>query len=340
MTALHPDAAAPFVLDSHIDIPWPDRGDAWRDTPARQVDLPKLAQGSVSAACLAAYIPQGLRDADGHRAAWARVQAMLSTIRDIAARPADAPQIAVSVCDSTNVIAAARARGAIAIIPAVENGYAIGEAPERVAVLRTYGVRYMTLTHNGHNALADAAIARADLGDAATLHRGLSVLGRETILQMNRQGVLVDVSHASRDTMVQAVETSAVPIVASHSCARALCDHPRNLDDGQLDLLRESGGLIQITAMPSFLRKGGGGTLMDFVRHVAYVADRIGINHVGISSDFDGGGGIDGWRNAQETPRVVEALRAHGFDDTELAAICGGNFLDRLKRAEEHAGQA
>jgi len=325
-----------LTLDSHIDIPWPDRGDAWEDTQARQVDLPKLARGNMSAACLAAYIPQGARDETGHTAAWERVQAMLGVIGGLAGSRGG---VTAEVCDTVVGIRAAYERRSVAIVPAVENGYPVGEDIGRITILRELGARYMTLTHNGHNLLADAAIARADLGDAATLHGGLSELGREAVREMNRQGMLVDVSHASRETMVQAVRESRSPVVATHSCARALCDHPRNLDDGQLDLLRESGGLIQITAMPGFLRRGGGAVGIDaLVHHVAYVAERIGVAHVGVSSDFDGGGGIVGWRDASTSAAVTEGLAAHGFTTEEIGMIWGQNFLRLLEQAERLAG--
>ena len=331
MTDLHDTL---LTLDTHIDIPWPDRNDAWASSSPRQVDVHKATKGGLRAVCLAAYIPQTSRDAEGHDAAWDRVQAMLKVINGLGGIH-DA--LSAKVCrTASDIREAATTPGTLAIMPAVENGHAIGGDPSRIALLaRDYGVRYMTLTHNGHNALADAAIPRADLGDDPTLHGGLSALGREAIGEMNRHGILVDVSHTSKATMMQAVAQSSTPVVASHSCARALCDHPRNLDDEQLDLLKATGGLIQITAMGSFLKKGGGGTLADLARHVSYVAKRIGIEHVGVSSDFDGGGGIEGWQDASETPAVTRALLAEGFDEKQIAAIWGGNMLRLLENAEQ-----
>ncbi|MFT8806890.1 dipeptidase [Gluconobacter sp.] len=332
MTDLHDTL---LTLDSHIDIPWPDREDAWAEETPRQVNVPKTRKGGLRAVCLAAYIPQGPRDDAGHADGWERVQGMLDVISGL-----DGGQ-GVRVCRTAADVRAAYKADDLAVIPAIENGHALGGRPERIAELaRRYGVRYMTLTHNGHNALADAAIPRRDLADAETLHGGLSDLGREAIAQMNRSGVLTDVSHAAKSTMMQASEVSSTPVFASHSCARALCDHPRNLDDEQLDRLQETGGLIQVTAMGSFLKKGGGGTVEDLVRHVAYIADRIGVEHVGISSDFDGGGGIPGWKDATETANVTRALQAAGFSDADIAAIWGGNMLRLLETAEEAAVQS
>ena len=322
-----------LTFDSHIDIPWPDRDDFGDDTLMRQVDLPKLRRGGLKAVCLAAYIPQGRRNALGHQEAWIRVQAMLEAIgalRGVAG---------THVCDNAADVRSAVSSGAVAVVPAVENGYAIGEDVSRIAVLRGLGVRYMTMTHNGHNMLADAAIPRADLDDPVKLHGGLSALGREAIARMNDCGMLVDVSHTSKDSMLQAVECSRVPVVASHSCARSLSDHPRNLDDEQLDRLGESGGVVQVTAMSSFLKPSAHGraTVDDMAFHVAYIARRIGIGHVGVSSDFDGGGGIEGWSDASQTANVTAALLRQGFSAFDMAAIWGGNFLRVMEQAEAAA---
>ncbi|WP_336762150.1 dipeptidase [Asaia sp. VD9] len=318
-----------LTLDSHIDIPWPDRGDFATGSPLRQVDLPKLREGGLKAVCLAAYIPQTRRDDASREAAWERVQAMLGVINGL-------QDDRVAVCRRVEAVRGAVAEGKVAVIPAVENAHALGGDLTRVDRLAALGVRYMTLTHNGHNDLADAAIPLAALGDETTLHGGLSALGRQVVARMNAHGILVDVSHAAKSTMMQAAEHSTHPIVASHSCARALCDHPRNLDDEQLLRLRDSGGVIQITAMSSFLKPSAEGraSVRDLARHVRYVAERIGIVHVGVSSDFDGGGQIEGWANAAESMRVTEALLAEGFSETELRAIWGGNFLRVLQQAE------
>jgi len=331
-----------LTIDTHIDIPWPDGPSPFEDGP-RRVDLPKMLRGGLAAGCFAAYIPQGARDDAAHEAAFARAIAMLGAIRAMGhpqpngGGPASGltGRIATSVAE----IESARADGVPAIIPAVENGYAIGTEVDRLTRLRALGARYLTLTHNGHNALADAAIPRPDLGDKAEAHGGLSPLGRAAIGRMNALGMLVDVSHAARSTMVQAAEASRTPVLATHSAIRALCDHPRNLDDGQLDVLRATGGLIQITAVPAFLKadaKAGEVGLAEFAAHIDYAVQRIGIAHVGIGSDFDGGGGFTGWHDAAESPNVTAELLRRGYDRPAIAALWGGNFL-RLLRLAEHA---
>lgn len=325
-----------LTLDSHIDIPWPAgaEDDPFTDTKGRRVDFPKMLRGGLRAGCFAAYVPQGRRDPEAYASAGERALAMLDAI---AAMGQSRDGIETRLCDTADAIERAHAEGAIAIVPAVENGHAMGEDLGLLASFRAKGACYVTLTHNGHNALADAAIPRRDLGDSDTLHGGLSPLGHEAVTEMNRLGLLVDVSHLSRQSMLQAVMQSRAPVVATHSCARALCDHPRNLDDTQLDALRDTEGLIQITAMPSFLKPKAGpqqAGVSDFIDHLDYVVRRIGVAHVGISSDFDGGGAISGWSNAAESPAITAELIRRGYGHREIAAFWGGNFLRVLRQAE------
>jgi membrane dipeptidase len=331
--ALHRDL---LTLDSHIDIPWPPGADPFGET-TRCVDMPKMQRGGLSAGCFVAFVPQGPRTAEGYAAAVVRVVGMLEAIRGLS-RTSNG--ITARVTSTAAEIEAARRDGALAIVPAVENGHAIGADPGNLRRYRELGARYVTLTHNGHNDLADSANRRAEHGDAAEEHGGLSTLGRTAIAEMNRLGMLVDVSHVSRKSMLQAAEVSRTPVVATHSCARSLCDHPRNLDDEQLDVLRATGGLIQITAMPAFLRLKGTletVSVADFADHIDHAARRIGVSHVGISSDFDGGGGVTGWRDASESPNVTTELQRRGYGRDEIAALWGGNFLRLLRRAEEVA---
>ena len=322
-----------LVLDSHIDIPWPDGPDPFGHT-GRCVDIPKMRAGGMGAGCFVAYVPQTRCD-EPHRAeARARATAMLDEIGRMD-RTQDG--VVVRLAPRVAQIEAAAAEDAIAIIPAVENGHALGYDSGAVAAFAAQGARYLTLTHNGHNDLADAAIPRRDLDDEPARHGGLSDFGREVIAALNAHGMLVDVSHAAKATMMQAADVSRTPIVATHSCVRSLCDHPRNLDDEQLDKLAEVGGVIQITAMPYFLRRGGKPAEIGIdamIDHIDYAIGRIGLEHVGISSDFDGGGGLVGWMHAGETANVTAALVARGYDPEQIAALWGGNFLRLLRVAE------
>ncbi len=336
--ALH---ATLLAIDTHIDIPWPAGPDFFEDSPrdqaGRRVDAPKMRAGGLKAGCFAAYVPQGPRTPEGWQAASSRALDMLDAINGLAREDGG---IRVRIATTADAVEAAQRDGAIAIIPAVENGHAIGEDLGMLAAFRAKGARYLTLTHNGHNALADSSNPRKDLGDGETLHGGLSELGRAAVLELNRLGMLVDISHVSAQGAMQAAMLSRTPVLATHSCVRALCDVPRNVDDLMLDALRDCGGMVNITAMPSFLRPGGrvdGVTVSDFVDHIDYVVKRCGLAHVGISSDFDGGGAFSGWRDASESGNLTAELVRRGYDAAEIGALWGGNFLRLLRRAEEVA---
>lgn len=326
-----------LTLDTHIDIPWPEGPDAFEDGK-RRADIPKMRRGSLAAGCFAAYVPQDRRSPETEQAAFDRALAMLAAIRGME-RSADG--LTARLATTADGIEAAWREGAIAVVPAVENGFAVGADLCRLARLRDLGARYLTLTHNGHNALADSAIPRKDLDDVEVEHGGLSGLGREAVAELNRLGMLVDVSHVSKAAMLQAAALSRTPVVATHSCVRALCDHPRNLDDEQLDALRDVGGVVQITAVSIFLRRGVKPetvTVGDFVDHIDHAVRRIGVGHVGISSDFDGGGAVVGWSHAGQSPAVTAELLRRGYKGEDIAALWGGNFLRLLRRAEREAG--
>ncbi len=333
--------ASLVTIDTHIDIPWPTGPDAFAETPrgpgARRVDLPRMRDGGLGAGCFAAYVPQGPRTPEGWRAAGDRALAMLDAIN---AMGRTENGITARVTQTADEIEAARADGVLAVIPAVENGHSIGEDLGMLARFRAKGARYLTLTHNGHNALADSSNPRADLGDGETLHGGLSELGRAAIGELNRLGMLVDISHASQHAALQAAMLSRTPVLATHSCVRALCDVPRNVDDLMMDALRDCGGMVNITAVPSFLKlkaKAEAVTVADYVDHLEYVVRRVGLAHAGISSDFDGGGGFSGWHDAADSLNLTAELVRRGYGAAEIAALWGGNFLRLLRRAEEVA---
>ncbi len=327
--------AATLVLDSHIDIPWPpETGGAFTQDTRRCVDLPKLRRGGVAAGCFAAFVPQGPRDAGNVAAAWSRAEAMLAAIAAMGTG-------AARICSTADAVGQAWRDRVPAVIPCLENGHAIGEDLDRIRLLRALGCAYVTLTHNGHNLLADSAVPRADLGDPPSLHGGLSEFGQRAIAEMNRAGLMIDVAHLSRAGMIQAAEASRTPIVSTHSCVRALCDHARNLDDGQLDVLRDVGGVVQITAVGAFVRRGGKPetvSLSDILNHVDYAVSRIGIAHVGFGSDFDGGGGVAGWQHAGESGAVTAGLLDRGYDAQAIALLWGGNFLRVMRAVEAAAG--
>ena len=325
-----------LAIDTHVDIPWPSGPSPFEDG-GRCVDLPKLKAGRIAAVCFAAYVPQAARDAAGHEAATERARRMLEAIAAMA--PADGSGGVLAL--TADAIEAAFAAGRTGIIPAIENGYAIGRDISLLDEFAVRGVRYITLTHNGHNEIADAAIPRRDLGDAEAEHGGLSPFGVEVVARMNELGILVDVSHSSKKAMMQVTRLSRAPVVATNSCIRALCDHPRNLDDEQLEALRETGGLAQITMVSNFLRPNARArelTVADIADHIDYAVRKIGVDHVGIGSDFDGGGGVSDFSNATQSPRLTRELARRGYGREELGKIWGGNFLRLLRKAEAVKG--
>jgi membrane dipeptidase len=227
------------------------------------------------------------------------------------------------VCVTADDIERAAQDGVTGIVPCVENGHAVGGDPKRLKAFRERGARYLTVTHFGHNALADSSNPRRDLNDPEEEHGGLSALGRAAIVELNRLGMLVGLSRT--------------PVLSTHSCIKALCDNPRNLDDEQLDALKDTGGVVQVTAVPGFLmagKKEAEVTLADYCDHIDYAVKRIGIEHVGISSDFDGGGGFVGWHDAGESANLTVELLKRGYGAREIGLLWGGNFLRLLRRAE------
>lgn len=339
-TPIDPEALALHralvTLDTHIDIPWPTGPAAFEDG-TRRVDMPKMVRGGLSAGCFVAYVPQATRTPANEDAAFNRAIAMLEHINALGRTEAG---ITARVTSTADQIEAAKRDGVLAIVPVVENGFAVGTDLTRIAQFRALGARYLTLTHNGHNAIADSCNPRRDLGDRETEHGGLSDLGRAAVRELNRVGMLVDVAHVSRDTMQQAAEVSSTPIVSTHSCVSALCDHSRNMTDWQLDIIRDVKGVIQITAVSAFLKpnaKPEDVTSADFCDHIDYAVKRIGIDHVGISSDFDGGGWFRDWRNAGDSANLTAELVRRGYDRGAIEKLWGGNFLRVMRVAEQAA---
>ena len=202
----------------------------------------------------------------------------------------------------------------------VENGYAIGKDINNVEAFRKRGVVYMTLCHNGDNDICDSARGNSE-------HQGVSDFGSQVIKEMNRVGMMVDLSHASEKSFYDALEISDVPIVCSHSSSRALCDHPRNLTDEQMRALARKGGVAQVTFYEGFLRKDGKADILDAIAHLKHMAKVMGVEHVGIGTDFDGDGGVPGIASASEVINLTRMLLKNGFSEADLQLIWGGNFL-------------
>jgi membrane dipeptidase len=340
-----------------------------------QVDFPKMRAGGYDCAFFVVYVDQRQLNAGGYRRALAEANAKFDAIhRMVRLFPAT-----IGLATSADDVERLHRAGKLIACIGIENGYPMGEDLALIERFHARGARYMSITHNGHTQLGDSHTP------AEPMHGGLSDLGRRAIETMNRVGVMIDVSHAAKSTMLQAVAHSAAPVIASHSGARAVNDHTRNLDDEQLRALARRGGVVQCVALAEFVKStpgrseavralmaecGIGGnnggddlpddererrwerfragmpaidaahpkaTVADFVDHIDHVVRVAGIDHVGIGSDFDGGGGITGWENAAESRNVTRELLRRGYDEAQIAQIWSGNLLRVWREVERIA---
>lgn len=314
-----------LTLDTHCDTPMKFDQQIRFDcrAPRILVDLHKMNEGGLDATIMVAYLRQMERDKASLEAAYAKAERLLTEIETMVATNADSVAIAYTPEDLYRL----KREGRKALMLGIENGYAIGDDITRIEHFRRRGVVYMTLCHNGDNDLCDSAKGNAE-------HGGLSELGRAAIREMNRVGMMIDLSHAAESSFYQAIEESRTPIVCSHSSARALCDHPRNLTDDQLRTLAASGGVVQTCLYDGFLRKEGGATIDDAVRHIVHMVNIAGIDHVGIGTDFDGDGGIIGCADASEVINLTRRLAAEGFTEADIEKLWGGNFLRVMREVQ------
>jgi len=263
-----------ITLDSHTDTPMLfDSFDLGRKEGGR-VNLPLMREGRLDAVVMAAYLPQDERNDEAHRRAFDYAVERLTHVEEQAIRYPDF----LGIARSTDDLRRLKREGRRAIIPAVENGYAIGRDLSRLHAFKRMGVAYMTLCHNGDNELCDSAAGQGEWG-------GLSPFGCEVVTEMNRIGMMIDVSHAADATFDDVIRLSRRPIVATHSSCRALCDHRRNLDDDRIRALAATGGVMQICLYGGFINHDhpDSATLSDAVRHILHVVRLVGPNHVGMA---------------------------------------------------------
>lgn len=317
-----------LTLDTHCDTPMffhEDIDFAQRD-PRILVDSSKMRDGGLDASIMVAYLPQGERDAQSLLAATQKAHELLDGIDQ---RIATAP--GVGLAETPAQLRELKSRGMLAIMKGIENGYAIGKDLSNLEVFRRRGVVYMTLCHNGDNDICDSA-ARTNAE-----HGGLSDFGRQVVGEMNRLGMMVDLSHGGRQSFYDAIEASRVPIVCSHASCRALCDHPRNLDDDQMRTLALSGGVMQVTLYPGFLRKDDNATILDAMAHIDHAIELMGIDHVGLGTDFDGDGGVPGLASASELINYTRQLLARRYSVAQIQQLWGGNFLRVMQQVQDAA---
>lgn len=370
-----------LTLDSHIDIPVDFASDSV-DPGERgrfRVDLPKMREGGLDAAFWIVYVGQTERTPEAYAAAQAAAMTKFDAIHRMTRLFPEQVELAHTAAD----VARIHADGRIAAAIGVENGFAIGRDLELLDRFHELGARYLTLAHGGHNDICDSATPRTGLGDNLVEHGGVSEFGAQVIARLNRLGIMVDVSHVSKQAALDAMRLSRAPVIASHSSTRALANHPRNLDDETLLALRDNGGVLQTVAFAGYVKvslpeKGAAigalhksfdlgarpldslstaqraeydtrlqrirrtwpaANLGDFVDHIDYAVGLIGIDHVGISSDFDGGGGLEGWRDASETANVTAELLRRGYTEADIAKLWGGNLLRVWRAAEQVAAR-
>lgn len=320
-----------LTLDTHCDTPmFFDRNINFssRD-PQVLVDLHKMEEGGLDSSIMVAYLPQGARDEASLAAATAKANDILARI-DKMVEEAQGVELARTPHD----LYALKREGKHAIMKGIENGYAIGRDISNVERFRRKGVVYMTLCHNGDNDICDSA------SKTENEHNGVSPFGEKVIREMNRTGMMVDLSHGGEKSFYDAIEISNLPIVCSHSSSRALCNHPRNLTDDQLRALARKGGVAQVTFYKGFLREEGTATLLDAMEHLEHMIAVAGVEHVGIGSDFDGDGGVPGIASASEMINITRLLLRKRYSENDLSLIWGGNFLRVMQLVQDAAADA
>ena len=281
-----------ITIDTHDDINtlyFTDSLNYTMDTDTK-LNLPKMTAGGLDVAWLVVYTAQGELNNEGYTIAMKNAIDKFDAIDRLVNKYApEQIELALTSNDVRRIIA----KGKKVAMIGVENAYPMGLDTSNVRKFWERGARYVSLSHNGHSQFSDSNTGEFD---GTALHNGLSDLGKQVVELLNYYGLMIDISHPSKEAIKQMIELSKAPVIASHSSARALRDHPRNLDDEQLELIKENGGVIQTTALGSFLteRKDPPPNMSDFMDHIDYMVEKIGIDHVGISSDFDGGGGIVG----------------------------------------------
>ncbi|HEY5414977.1 MAG TPA: dipeptidase [Gemmatimonadaceae bacterium] len=386
-----------IALDTHVDI---DPHNFTTDHPnytdrlTTQVNLPKMLDGGLDAVFFSIFVGQGPLTPEGYQRAYDADMEKFAAVHRLAEQLApDKIEIAYRADD----VARIAAKGKKVALMGVENAYGIGTAITNIKRFYDQGARYMSLAHNGHSQMSDSNTGERD---GVWLYHGLSPLGKQAVAELNRVGIMIDISHPSKESMMQTLALTKAPIIASHSAVRALCDVSRNLDDEQLLALKKNGGVVQMVAFSSYVKQspppsperqqalaavrtefglppaagagggGGGGrgaslqslpaekraeyqrrvaqvdsqfppppraTVKDFVDHIDYAVKLIGVDHVGISSDFDGGGGVDGWSQASETFNVTLELVRRGYTEEQISKVWSGNLLRVMRDVEKVA---
>lgn len=324
---------AHIVLDSHCDTPmfFPQGVDFGTRDPHLLVDLHKMDDGRQAAVTMVAYLEQPKEG---------------KTFAEIAPFPVEGPKAyADLIFDKINdIVSAHPQRLALAATPdellqnkragkhtimlGIENGQAIEDNLDNIDHFAQRGIVYITLCHNGDNQICDSARGNHTWG-------GVSPFGKQVIERMNRLGIMVDLSHGGEKSFYDALELSTKPIVCSHSSCRALCDHPRNLTDDQMRQLAQKGGVMQVTAYHGFLSLNNDASIATFMQHLNHAVEVMGIDHVGIGTDFDGDGGVPGLADSSDLMNLTRHLLMQGYTTPDIEKLWGGNWLRVMKEVQE-----
>ncbi|MUP45750.1 membrane dipeptidase [Gramella sp. BOM4] len=382
-----------ITIDTHNDINVKNFTEETNYTSnlETQVNLPKMEEGGLDVTWLIVYTGQDELTEEGYANAYENAIQKFEAIHRLTEEYAPEQ---IGLATTSKEVRKLVSEGKKVAMIGVENAYPVGEDLERIEEFYNRGARYMSLSHNGHSQFCDSNTGEED---NVWLHNGLSELGKKAVVEMNRLGMMIDVSHPSKESIKQMFELSKAPLIASHSSARGLCDHSRNLDDELLELFKKHGGVVQTVAFSAYvntekaeaMREAMNEVYMkratekgyevlsdeevealeddareayyekfrkireeakpeieklrnenkfvnvsDFVDHIDYMVEKIGIDHVGISSDFDGGGGIAGWDDASESLNVTIELVRRGYSEKEIAKLWGENLLRVLDEVE------
>jgi len=283
---------------------------------ALKTDIPKMKKGMLDAVFMVTYISQKERTPEASQKAFEKAVSVINQIK----RQIENNSLFVSQACKVSDLKKNKAEGKKSIFIGVENGYAIGKDISNIKYFADLGVKYITLSHNGNNDICDSNTGPLE-------HNGISEFGKEVVKEMNRCGIIVDISHTSEKTAFDALALSRYPVIASHSSVKALCDHPRNLSDELIKAIAKKGGVVQICLLSEFLIKEGIASVKDAVDHIDYIVRLAGIDYVGIGSDFDGGGGIKNLSSANEFPQITMELIRRGYSDPDIAKIWGENLM-------------
>jgi microsomal dipeptidase-like Zn-dependent dipeptidase/gamma-glutamyl-gamma-aminobutyrate hydrolase PuuD len=322
-----------LTLDTHCDTPmfFPQGVDFGQRDPKILVDLHKMTEGRLDSTIMVAYLPQPKAGEDFPSKVAFPVNGpkeYADLIFDKIEKIVDDHHDHLALARTPNDLWQNKRQGRKSIMLGIENGLALGGRIENVEHFARRGVVYITLCHNGDNDVCDSARGEQT-------HHGVSCFGEQVIHEMNQLGLMVDLSHASEKSFYDALSISSTPIVCSHSSCRALCDHPRNLTDEQMQALAARGGVCQVTLYPGFLRTTGQATILDAIAHLEHAIKVMGIDHVGIGTDFDGDGGVPGLADASELILLTRQLLSRRYSEADIQKIWGGNFLRVMNEVQK-----